>query len=162
MILSASGSLQKSRPTLFFLCFFSTVFGGVVSSLMSIYLPDVAKELLQNTNQQVYDNISSTINAISIFGWTLGGIIWGIFSDSLGRRKAFIYATLCYGLATILTGIAPNWLLVVLFRFISGFGIGGVLVITTMLISEGYEQKKELSSLVFYPFRSPLGFSPQV
>lgn len=158
MILTASGSLQKSRPTLFFLCFFSTVFGGVVSSLMSIYLPDVAKELLQNTNPQVYDNISATINAISIFGWTLGGIIWGIFSDSLGRRKAFIYATLCYGLATILTGLAPNWLLVVLFRFISGFGIGGVLVITTMLISEGYEQKKRAVLLGILSISIPVGF----
>ncbi len=136
----------------------STVFGGIVSSLMSIYLADVARELLQNADSQVNDNISATINAISIFGWTLGGIAWGIFSDSIGRRKAFIYATLCYGLATILTGIAPNWIFVVLFRFISGFGIGGVLVITTMLVSEGYEEKRRAVLLGILSIAIPVGF----
>ncbi|MFI5153616.1 MAG: MFS transporter [Chitinophagales bacterium] len=158
LILPASGTMQKSRTSLFLLSFMSTLFGGIVSSLMSIYLADVAKELLQNTDSQVNDNISATINAISIFGWTLGGITWGIFSDSIGRRKAFIYATLCYGLATILTGLSPNWMFVVLFRFISGFGIGGVLVITTMLISESYDEKRRAVLLGILSIAIPVGF----
>ena len=109
---------------------------------MSVYLPDAIRDLLHNTSTQSTDNISATINSIFIFGWTAGGIIWGIFCDTLGRKKSFIYATLCYGLFTILTGMSPTWFLVVVCRFLSGFGIGGVLVITTMLVSEGYQEKK--------------------
>src|SRR5580693_2350929 len=131
-------AFQKSKQALFLICFFSSMFGGTVSTLMSVYLPDVMKDLLHNSSRQSFDNISATINAIFIFGWTAGGIIWGIFCDTLGRKKSFIYATLCYGLFTILTGLSPTWFSVVICRFLSGFGIGGVLVITNILISEEY------------------------
>src|SRR5450755_3107263 len=137
-----SVGFQKYKRALFLICFLSSLFGGTVSTLMSVYLPDAIKDLLHNANTQNTDNISATINSIFIFGWTAGGIIWGIFCDTLGRKKSFIYATCCYGIFTLLTGMAPSWFLVVACRFLSGFGIGGVLVITTMLVSEGWREKK--------------------
>jgi MFS family permease len=149
--------LQKYKKALFLICFFSSMFGGTVSTLMSVYLPDAIRDLLQNTNTQHTDNISATINAIFIFGWTAGGIIWGIFCDTLGRKKSFIYATCCYGVFTILTGLAPTWFMVVVFRFLSGFGIGGVLVITTMLVSEGYQEKKRVVLLGILSISIPVG-----
>ncbi|HET7002791.1 MAG TPA: MFS transporter [Puia sp.] len=148
---------QKYKRALFLVCFFSSLFGGTVSTLMSVYLPDAIRDLLHDTSSQNTDNISATINSIFIFGWTAGGIIWGIFCDTLGRKKSFIYATLCYGLFTILTGMSPTWLLVVLCRFLSGFGIGGVLVITTMLVSEGYQEKKREVLLGILSISIPVG-----
>jgi MFS family permease len=148
---------QKYKRALFLICFFSSMFGGTVSTLMSVYLPDAMKDLLQDGANQKADNISATINSIFIFGWTAGGIIWGVFCDTLGRKKSFIYATACYGLFTILTGLAPTWFLVVACRFFSGFGIGGVLVITTMLISEGYQEKKRVVLLGILSISIPVG-----
>ena len=148
---------QKYKRALFLICFFSSLFGGTVSTLMSVYLPDAIRDLLQNAGTQGADNISATINSIFIFGWTAGGIIWGIFCDTLGRKKSFIYATLCYGLFTVLTGLSPSWFLVVLCRFLSGFGIGGVLVITTMLVSEGYQEKKRAVLLGILSISIPVG-----
>jgi MFS family permease len=148
---------QKYKRALFLICFFSSLFGGTVSTLMSVYLPDAIKDLLHNRSLQNIDNISATINSVFIFGWTAGGVIWGILCDTLGRRKSFIYATFCYGLFTILTGLAPTWFTVVACRFISGFGIGGVLVITTMLISEGYQEKKRAVLLGVLSISIPVG-----
>jgi MFS family permease len=157
MSLSTPAGLQKYKRALFLICFFSSLFGGTVSTLMSVYLPDAMKDLLENSSDQTIDNVGATINAVFIFGWTAGGIIWGIFCDTLGRKKSFILATLCYGLFTILTGLAPSWILVVACRFISGFGIGGVLVITTMLISEGYRDKKRTVLLGILSISIPVG-----
>ena len=148
---------QKYKRALFLICFFSSLFGGTVSTLMSVYLPDAIRDLLHDSSNQSTDNISATINSIFIFGWTAGGIIWGVFCDTLGRKKSFIYATLCYGLFTILTGMSPSWFLVVLCRFLSGFGIGGVLVITTMLVSEGYQEKKREVLLGILSISIPVG-----
>ena len=136
-------NFQKYRRMLFMICFFSSLFGGTVSTLMSVYLPVAVKDLMVNTRPGQYDNISATISALFIFGWMAGGILWGILCDTLGRKKSFIYATLCYGLFTLSTAVAPSWFMVVLSRFMSGFGIGGVLVITTMLVSEGYREKRK-------------------
>ena len=149
--------LQKSKRALFIICFFSSLFGGTVSTLMSVYLPDAIKDLLGSSDARRMENISAAINAIFIFGWTAGGVIWGIFCDTLGRKKSFIYATVCYGLFTILTGLAPSWFWVVSCRFLSGFGIGGVLVITTMLVSEGYRAKKRAVLLGILSISIPVG-----
>jgi MFS family permease len=149
--------LKKFKQALFLICFFSSMIGGTVSTLMSVYLPDAIKDLLHNSNSNYVENISATINAIFIFGWTAGGIIWGIFCDSIGRKRSFIYATLCYGIFTILTGLSPTWFAVVLNRFLSGFGIGGVLVVTTMLISEGYKEKKREILLGILSISIPVG-----
>ncbi len=149
--------LQKSKRALFLICFFSSLFGGTVSTLMSVYLPVAIKDLLGSADAHRIENISAAINAIFIFGWTAGGVIWGIFCDTLGRKKSFIYATVCYGLFTILTGLAPSWFWVVTCRFFSGFGIGGVLVITTMLVSEGYQAKKRTVLLGILSISIPVG-----
>ena len=149
--------LRKYKRALFLICFFSSLFGGTVSTLMSVYLPDAIKDLLKTEPAQNMDNISATINSVFIFGWTAGGVIWGIFCDTLGRKKSFIYATGCYGIFTILTGLAPTWFGVVACRFFSGFGIGGVLVITTMLVSEGYLEKKRAVLLGILSISIPVG-----
>jgi MFS family permease len=152
-----SGGLARYKRALFLICFFSSLFGGTVSTLMSVYLPDAIRDLLQYSGTKDYDNVSATVNSIFIFGWTAGGIIWGVFCDTIGRKKSFVYATLCYGLFTILTGFSPSWLLVVFCRFLSGFGIGGVLVVTTMLISEGYQTKKRVVLLGILSISIPIG-----
>jgi MFS family permease len=157
MTLSKPIVARKSHRALFLICFFSSLFGGTVSTLMSVYLPDAIRDLLHNAGTQNNDNISATINSIFIFGWTAGGIIWGVFCDTLGRKKSFIYATCCYGIFTILTGAAPSWFLVVACRFLSGFGIGGVLVITTMLVSEGWREKKREVLLGILSISIPVG-----
>jgi len=148
---------QKYRRMLFMICFFSSLFGGTVSTLMSVYLPVAVKDLMVNTSSGQYDNISATISALFIFGWMAGGILWGILCDTLGRKKSFIYATLCYGLFTLTTAVAPSWFMVVVSRFMSGFGIGGVLVITTMLVSEGYREKRRAVLLGILSISIPVG-----
>ncbi len=148
---------KKHKQALFLICFFSSMIGGTVSTLMSVYLPDAIKDLLHDSDSSNVENISATINAVFIFGWTAGGIIWGIFCDRIGRKRSFIYATLCYGIFTILTGLSPSWFTVVLNRFLSGFGIGGVLVVTTMLISEGYKEKKREILLGILSISIPVG-----
>jgi len=156
LAMSKANSVSKSGRALFLICFLSSMTGGTVSTLMSVYLPDAIRDLLQNHTQNT-ENISATINAVFIFGWTAGGIFWGIFCDRLGRKKSFIYATLCYGLFTMFTGLAPTWIMVVICRFISGFGIGGVLVVTTMLISEGYQEKRRAVLLGILSISIPVG-----
>ncbi|MDP4250613.1 MAG: MFS transporter [Bacteroidota bacterium] len=149
--------VQKYKRALFMICFFSSLFGGTVSTLMSVYLPVAVKDLMSNTSSAQYDNITAYISALFIFGWMVGGILWGILCDTLGRKKSFIYATLCYGLFTLTTAVAPSWFMVVVSRFMSGFGIGGVLVITTMLVSEGYQEKRRAVLLGILSISIPVG-----
>lgn len=143
--------------SLFTTCFFSSVIGGTVSTLMSVYLPVAVKDLLGNRSAEELNNISAYINAVFIFGWAFGGFSWGLISDRIGRKKALLLSIASYGIATILTGMMPNWESIVFCRFISGFGVGGVLVISFTMMSEVWPQKTKTIFIGILSIGIPVG-----
>ena len=145
MILDSVSDQRQTRSLylvlLFALCFMSSALGGTVSTLMSVYLPVVVKDLQGDINPEELNSISGYINALFIFGWAIGGFSWGVISDKIGRKKALLSAIACFGIFTVLTGIMAQWPGVVLCRFMSGFGVGGVLVVSFTLLSEVWPEK---------------------
>ncbi|ULQ55808.1 MFS transporter [Flavihumibacter rivuli] len=136
-----SGQIRITHIGLFITCFLSSVVGGTVSTLMSVYLPVAIRELLGPENLGNLDQISAYVNAIFILGWALGGFTWGLIGDRIGRKKALLLAIGSYGLATIATGSMQLWEGLVICRFISGFGVGGTLVLSFTLLSEVWPAK---------------------
>lgn len=151
---------EKVKPyhwLLFFTCFFGTAFAGTVSTLMAVYLPVAVKDLLGDVNENELNNISAYINAVFILGGSFGGFISGIISDKSGRKTGVIFSIACYGVFTILTGYMPNWWGVVICRFFSGFGLGGVLVTTTTLMMEEWPKKSRAIFMGFLSISIPVG-----
>jgi MFS family permease len=128
---------------LFIICFVSSVFGGAVSTLMSVYLPVVVKDLQGALKPNELNSVSGFINALFILGWAIGGFTWGVISDKIGRKRALLYAIGCYGIFTIATGLVSQWTGLLACRFMSGFGVGGELVVSFTLISEVWPQKSK-------------------
>jgi MFS family permease len=150
---------QKGNVSVMFaVCFVSTMFGGVVSMLMSVYLPVTVKDLLGNATDEKMNNVSAIISSVFLYGWMFGGIIWGVICDKAGRAKCVILSTACYGVVTLLTIVSSSWLFVCACRFLSGFGIGGVLVTTTIFVSEIFEDKKRTVMLGIVSAGVPVGF----
>ena len=58
-------------------------------------------------------------------GAALGAFFFGWLTDRLGRKKLFFMTLTVYLLATAAAGLARNAWSFVLFRFLSGTGIGG-------------------------------------
>ncbi|MEO7047760.1 MAG: MFS transporter [Ferruginibacter sp.] len=145
------------RTILFAICFISTALGGTVSTLMSVYLPVAVKDLLGERSVQEMNDISGYINALFIFGWAFGGVAWGIISDRIGRKKSMLLAIASYGIFTVLTGLMPNWWGVIIFRFLSGFGVGGVLVTTLILISEVWPLRSKAIFIGILSIAFPVG-----
>src|SRR3954470_6999219 len=137
----------NKRILLFAICFISTMFGGTVSTLMSVYLPVAVKDLLGDVSAEKFNNVSAYISSIFIFGWMFGGIVWGLICDKMGRSRTVILATAFYALFTVSTGFSSSWFLVAVCRFLSGLGIGGVLVTTNILVAEAWSPKKRAVAL---------------
>jgi MFS family permease len=148
---------RSYRALLFALCFLSSGLGGTVSTLISVYLPVVLKDLQSASTISELDAIRGYINAIFIFGWALGGFVWGVTSDKIGRKKAFVISVLFYGTFTILTGFANNWWFVVICRFLSGFGVGGVAVVNFTLLSEVWPNRSKAIYMGILSVAFPIG-----
>jgi MFS family permease len=150
-------SLSGYHWLLFAICFLGTVFAGTVSTLMSVYLPVAVRDFLGDQNPDELNNISAYINAVFIFGGAIGGFISGWISDRYGRKTGVILSIASYGLFTILTGYMPSWWAVVICRFFTGFGLGGVLVTTTTIMMEEWPAKSRAIFIGILSIGIPVG-----
>lgn len=136
----------------------SYLFGGTVSTLMSASLPIAIPELLgKNVSEARLGEIGAYISAIFLYGWMFGGLFFGIISDRIGRKKVLISVTLLYGIATLLTVFVQNWYVLMGYRFLTGMGVGGVLLITTVYISEIWAEKTRPITLGILAVAFPIG-----
>ncbi len=71
--------------------------------------------------------------AVGFFARPLGGIVFGHYGDKLGRKSMLVTTLVLMGIATFGIGLLPTYeqigvaapILLVLLRFIQGFGVGG-------------------------------------
>lgn len=148
---------SSNLALIFTICFCSGMLGGTVSTLMSVYLPVAVRDLLGAVTDERLNQVSAYINSLFLFGWMFGGIIWGFACDSIGRSKAIILSTAFYGLFTVLTALSPSWFWVSVCRFFTGFGVGGVLVTTVILLSEIWPEKKRDIAIGILSIAFPVG-----
>ncbi|MCF2491076.1 MFS transporter [Dyadobacter sp. CY347] len=69
-------------------------------------------------------------------GLLLGGFMWGILGDKLGRRSVLFGSIFTYSIANIACGFANNVELYSFLRFIAGLGLAGELGAGITLIAE--------------------------
>lgn len=69
-------------------------------------------------------------------GLLLGGFLWGILGDRLGRRSVLFGSILTYSLANVACGFTTNVEVYSILRFIAGFGLAGELGAGITLIAE--------------------------
>jgi MFS family permease len=69
-------------------------------------------------------------------GLLIGGFMWGILGDKLGRRSVLFGSILTYSLANIACGFTNNIEVYSLLRFVAGLGLAGELGAGITLIAE--------------------------
>ncbi|SHK39225.1 MFS transporter [Desulforamulus aeronauticus] len=76
------------------------------------------------------------ITSLYFVGMTLGGLLGGVISDFIGRRKTFLASIVIFSVASIANGFASNLTIFAISRAITGFGIFCMMVVSIAYISE--------------------------
>ena len=137
--------------------FIAGFFGGMLSTLMSVYLPVTVVDLLGYSDAGQIGTVGAFINAMFLFGWAVGGIIWGILGDVWGRSKVLALTIGFYAFFALLTGTASSWPLLVGYRFLTGIGVGGMLVITYTFVAEIWPERSRPVAMGILSVAFPLG-----
>jgi MFS family permease len=66
----------------------------------------------------------------------VGGILFGYLSDRYGRKRAMMWTICLYSLGTALTAFSTGPLTLLLFRFVTGLGVGGEWAVGHALLAE--------------------------
>jgi len=153
----ATASRSRYLYLLFTTCFLSGMLGATISTLMPTLLPEVIKDLKGDMAPEEIEKAGAVINAMFLYGWMFGGFCWGMISDRSGRKNTVVFSTACYAAFALLTVISPSWQWLVLFRFLSGFGVGGVIVTTTIIISEAWIPSRRSVAIGLLTICFPVG-----
>ncbi|CAA7600824.1 Major facilitator superfamily transporter [Acididesulfobacillus acetoxydans] len=76
------------------------------------------------------------IGSIGAVGLAIGAALAGMSADKWGRRVIIMFTLILYGVASGLTGIATSFGMLLVFRFVTGLGLGGELPAASTLVSE--------------------------
>ncbi len=82
------------------------------------------------------DEYSGYATSIFIIGWALGGLIFGILGDRIGRAKTMLVTILLYSAFTGLSAFASGFYDFAFYRFLTGLGVGGEFAVGVSLVAE--------------------------
>jgi MFS family permease len=81
------------------------VFDGYETYALILTVAAVFRQLLSGDQLTAIPFYAGLTIAVTLLGWGIGGIVGGILSDYIGRKRMLIYAILAYSLTTGLTAI---------------------------------------------------------
>lgn len=79
--------------------------------------------------------------SLQMAGMLLGGLIWGVAGDRLGRKSTLFGSILVYSVANLLNAFVTDLTSYGVLRFIAGLGLAGELGAAVTLVSESLPQR---------------------
>lgn len=95
--------------------------------------------------------------AAFLLGGALGGVVFGIVSDRIGRTRTMILTILVYSLFTCVSAFAQTWWQLASMRLLVGMGVGGEWAVAAALVAEVFPKVARARSLGIFHASSVLG-----
>ncbi len=99
----------------------------------------------------------SYILGASLAATALGGVLFGVLSDRFGRRSVLQWTILTYSFGTFLSGFAPTLFVLLIFRIITGLGVGGEWATGQTYVGETFPPKVRARYAAFMQTGAPFG-----
>jgi MFS transporter, PHS family, inorganic phosphate transporter len=87
------------------------------------------------------------LNSTMLFAAFLGAMVLGRFADLGGRKRVYWLVAAIMVVAAVGSALAPSYWVLIGFRFLLGFGVGGDYPVSAVLMSE-YANRKDRGKLV--------------
>jgi len=121
--------------------------------LYSLVLRPALTELLGGhpTMAQI-GSVGGILSMTGLLGWALGGFLFGILADYIGRVRTLAFSILIYSVFTALQGISQGVWDFAVYRFIAGLGTGAELMVGIPLLAEatgdGHGQRAKIAGFM--------------
>jgi MFS family permease len=92
-----------------------------------------------------------------LIGGALGGVLFGMLSDRIGRKKTLTYTILMYSLFTCLSAFSATWWQLAGYRFLVAIGVGGEWAVASAFVAEVFPQRARAHSQAIFHASSVLG-----
>jgi MFS family permease len=109
--------------------------------LFSLVLRPALTELLggQPTIAEI-GRVGGLLSTVGLLGWALGGFLFGIIADYIGRVRTLALSILIYSVFTGLQGLSHSPLELGIYRFFAGVGTGAEIIVGIPLVAEAFAE----------------------
>jgi len=124
------------------------VFDSMDATIYAIVLHPALHDLLQTASgsSPVSDSdigwYGGIIFSIFLVGWAIGGVLFGVLADYIGRTKTLILTILIYAVFTGLAALSDTWWHLALYRFLTALGVGGEWASGAVIVAEVWPEEK--------------------
>ena len=120
--------------------------------LFSLLLASIMADLHLTKEQ------GGALGSITLIAAAAGGLIFGVFADRYGRKRALMASILLYSIFTALCGLSRNLWQLAAFRVCLGLGMGGEWASGAALVSESWPAATRGRAFAFMQSSWAIGF----
>ena len=100
---------------------------------------------------------TGALTAVLLISWAMGGVLFGYVADRLGRVRTLLITMILYAVGTACCAFAPNIWVLLLFRVLSGLGIGGEWAAGAAMVAEVVPEKRRVECGALLYTSAPFG-----
>jgi MFS family permease len=112
------------------------LFDGYETYALILTVGVALRQLLEPAQFAQIPFYAGLVIALTLLGWGVGGLIAGVLTDYLGRKRTMILAIAAYSVMTGLSAFAWNWESFAILRFLVGVAIGSEWVTGASIVAE--------------------------
>jgi MFS family permease len=91
--------------------------------------------------------IGGWVTAAFMVGWAIGGFVFGMVGDRIGRTRTMVLTILIYATFTGLSGLSWSWQSYAVMRFLTGLGVGGEWAAGAAIVAEVFPDRSRPMAL---------------
>lgn len=94
------------------------------------------------------------LGSTALIASAIGAIMWGRMADVFGRKRMYGLSALLMTVAAIASGLSPNFMWLLVFRFVLGLAIGGDYPVSGVLMTEfaNVRDRGRMVALMFFSY----------
>ncbi|MDE3838347.1 MFS transporter [Bacillus methanolicus] len=126
---------NTKRPFVLASVMLAMFMGAIEATIISTAMPSIVGDLGGFSQYSWVFSSYLMMNAVTV-------LIYGKLSDLFGRKPIMTFGIIVFLIGSVLCGLAESMSMLIVFRFIQGFGAGAVIPIATTIIGDIYTKEE--------------------
>src|SRR5438067_3712898 len=99
------------------------------------------------------------LGSLTLLAYGIGGVAFGFIADRVGRKRALMLSILSYSICSFASGLSTSVLMLAIFRFVLGLGMGGEWNTGATLVAETWPTELRAKAIAVVQSSWAIGYA---